>query len=339
MDQTKVAILGAGSWGTALANVVAENGHAVKIWGHRAVTVDEINTQHTNKEYLGDRVLQASISATTDLLTAVDGAEIILSVVPTKATREVAKQLNQALEQLQQQSIVVAATKGLEPSTYKFASQMIGEEVEEQYLAGIAVIAGPSHAEGVIKHDPTTVTAVSEDLTVAERVQRVMSNSTFRVYTNDDVVGAELGGALKNVIAIAAGALQSLDYDANAKAALFTRGLNEMAQLGKAYGANPMTFMGLAGVGDLFATATSTHSRNFRAGMQLGAGLSKEAVIEHMGMVIEGISTTKVVHDLAQAKQVEMPISEAVYQVIYEGRDPKIAIRELMERPLHHEGK
>ncbi|KRN75456.1 hypothetical protein IV73_GL000623 [Weissella kandleri] len=339
MKQTKIAVLGAGSWGTALANVAAENGNQIMLWAHRAVTVEEINSRHTNKQYLGDRVLQANIQATTDLKAAVDGAEIVLSVVPTKATREVAKQLNQALVELRQSVIIVAATKGLEPETYKFASQMIEEEVMPQNLTGLAVLAGPSHAEGVIKHDPTTVVAVSKQLSIAKQVQAAMSNATFRVYTNDDVVGAELGGALKNVIAIAAGTLQSLGYDANAKAALFTRGLNEMTQLGRSYGANAMTFMGLAGVGDLFATATSEHSRNFKAGMQFGQGKTMDEVIDNMGMVIEGISTTKVVHDLAQQKGVEMPISEAVYQVLYAQEDPKIAINNLMERPLQQEGK
>jgi glycerol-3-phosphate dehydrogenase (NAD(P)+) len=339
VNKTTIAVLGAGSWGTALANVVAENGHDVRLWAHRKETVDEINQHHMNKKYLGDRVLQASIVATDDVKQAVDGADIVLSVVPTNATREVAVKLNTALSELQQKVIVVAATKGLEPGTYKLASDMIEEEVAPEFRSGVGVIAGPSHAEGVIKHDPTLVTAASVDLSVAQKIQAAFSNSSFRVYTNDDVIGSEIGGALKNVIAIAAGALQSLGYDDNAKAALFTRGLVEIARLGEAYGAKPETFMGLAGVGDLFATATSIHSRNFRAGLQLGAGKTMDEVVANMGMVIEGISTTKVVHDLASAKQVEMPISEAVYQVIYEGKAPKDAIKELMDRPLHQEGK
>ncbi|MCM0583316.1 NAD(P)H-dependent glycerol-3-phosphate dehydrogenase [Weissella diestrammenae] len=339
MSKKTIAVLGAGSWGTALANVVAENGHDVRLWAHRKETVDEINKHHMNKRYLGDRVLQASIVATDDMQQAIDGATIILSVVPTKATREVAGQLNQALSALAQSAIVVTATKGLEPKTYQLATEIIADEIDAKWLNGLAAIAGPSHAEGVIKHDPTLVTVASQNQSAAQQVQAAFSNSSFRVYTNDDLVGSELAGALKNVVAIAAGALQSLGYDDNAKAALFTRGLAEIARLGAAFGADEATFMGLAGVGDLFATATSIHSRNYRAGLQLGEGKSMDEVIAHMGMVIEGISTTKVVHELAAVKGVEMPIANAIYQVIYKGQAPKDAIKALMDRPLHHEGK
>lgn len=339
MSNEIIAVLGAGSWGTALANVAAENGHDVRLWSHRASQVAEINETHRNTKYLGDNPLNDGIVGFSDMQSAVENADIVLSVVPTKATREVAQQLVTVLANIDHSVILMAATKGLEPGTYKRVSEMLTEEVPAKYLKGLGVISGPSHAEGVIKHDPTLVSVASKDVVAAEKVQVAFSNQVFRVYTNTDVIGAEIGGALKNVIAIGAGALASLGYDANAKAALFTRGLAEISRLGQAFGANPITFMGLSGVGDLFATATSVHSRNFRAGVQLGEGKKLADVIEDMGMVIEGISTTKVAHELAQKKHIEMPITSAVYRVLYENVDVKEAIQTLMGRPVSQEGK
>ncbi|MBM7617994.1 glycerol-3-phosphate dehydrogenase (NAD(P)+) [Weissella uvarum] len=336
----KIAVLGAGSWGTALATVAADNQHEVALWTHKPAQAEEINATHLNQKYLGDNPLPEGIVATGDMADAVKDAQIVLSVVPTQATRIVAKQLAETLADFDNQKIIlVGATKGLEPGTYKRVSEMLDEEVPDQYLEGLAVIAGPSHAEGVVKHDPTLVTAVSENLAVAEKVQAAFTNDDFRVYTGSDVVGAEVGAALKNVIAIAAGALDGLGYDANAKAALFTRGLAEISRLGQAFGANPLTFMGLSGVGDLFVTATSIHSRNFRAGKQLGEGKTLEEVVQNMGMVIEGISTTKVAYEIAQQKNVTIPITEAIYHVIYDGLDIKAAIHDLMSRPVKQEGK
>ena len=339
MSNEIIAVLGAGSWGTALANVAAENGHDVRLWSHRASQVAEINETHRNTKYLGDNPLNDGIVGFSDMQSAVENADIVLSVVPTKATREVAQQLVTVLANIDHSVILMAATKGLEPGTYKRVSEMLTEEVPAKYLKGLGVISGPSHAEGVIKHDPTLVSAASKDVVAAEKVRAAFSNPVFRVYTNTHVIGAEIGGALKNVIAIGAGALVSLGYDANAKAALFTRGVAEISRLGQAFGANPITFMGLSGVGDLFATATSVHSRNFRAGVQLGEGKKLADVIEDMGMVIEGISTTKVAHELAQKKHIEMPITSAVYRVLYENVDVKEAIQTLMGRPVSQEGK
>ena len=339
MSNEIIAVLGAGSWGTALANVAAENGHDVRLWSHRASQVAEINETHRNTKYLGDNPLNDGIVGFSDMQSAVENADIVLSVVPTKATREVAQQLVTVLANIDHSAILMAATKGLEPGTYKRVSEMLTEEVPAKYLKGLGVISGPSHAEGVIKHDPTLVSAASKDVVAAEKVQAAFSNKLFRVYTNTDVNGAEIGGELKNVIAIGAGALASLGYDANAKAALFTRGLAEISRLGQAFGANPITFMGLSGVWDLFATETSLHSRNFREGVQLGEGKKLADVIEDMGMVIEGISTTKVAHELAQKKHIEMPITSAVYRVLYENVDVKEAIQTLMGRPVSQEGK
>ncbi|MCW0953655.1 NAD(P)H-dependent glycerol-3-phosphate dehydrogenase [Weissella ceti] len=338
MTEHKIAVLGAGSWGTALANVAAENGHNVMLWTYKESQVPEINELHTNAQYLGDNPLHHGVIATADMKTAVDGAELVLSVVPTKVTRQVVKHLAQVLVELNQSPIVMAATKGLEPETYLRVSEVLSEEIPAKYRRGLGVISGPSHAEGVIKHDPTLVTAVSENLAIAQAVQGLMTNSDFRMYTGTDVIGAEIGGALKNVIAIGAGALETLGYDANAKAALFTRGLAEIGRLGQAYGANPITFMGLSGMGDLFVTATSVHSRNYRAGQQLGEGKSLAQIEADMGMIIEGISTTKVAHEIAQAKHVDMPITDMIYEVLYNDKDIKLSVCELMGRPTHQEG-
>lgn len=338
MSNEIIAVLGAGSWGTALANVVAENGHDVRLWTYKPAQVAEINEEHRNSRYLGDNSLSTGVVATADMAAAVRDATIILSVVPTKATRSVGEQLAGILVASDANPIVFAATKGLEPETFMRPSEILTSVLPDSLRDRIGIISGPSHAEGVIKHDPTLVTAVSSNLQAAEQVQAAFSNDTFRVYTNDDVTGAEFGAALKNVIAIGAGALETLGFDSNAKAALFTRGLAEISRLGQAFGANPLTFMGLSGVGDLFVTATSVHSRNFRAGMQLGQGKQLDDIIEDMGMVIEGISTTKVAHDLAQAKHVDMPITDAIYRVLYENQNIKDAIKQLMSRDLQREG-
>lgn len=339
MKKEVIAVLGAGSWGTALAHVAAENGHDVRLWTYKPAQVNEINNEHLNRAYLGEVAIDPNVVATADMQAAVKDATIVLSVVPTKATREVAHQLAGVLDTLDQKVTLVAATKGIEPDTYKRPSEMLTEEVAPKNRSGVGIIAGPSHAEGVIKHDPTLVTMVSENIQIAEQMQAAFSNQFFRAYTNTDLVGSEFGGALKNVIAIGAGAIDALGYDANAKAALFTRGLAEISRLGQAFGANPITFMGLAGVGDLFVTATSVHSRNFRAGVQLGKGKSVAEVIADMGMVIEGISTTKVVHELGQLKHVPMPITDAIYDVLYEGKNTKEVVTALMDRELQQEGK
>lgn len=328
----KIAVLGAGSWGTALANVLTENGHDVRLWSHNPAQVAEINEQHTNTRYLKDAQLDSKLVAFADMSTAVSDVDIVLSVVPTKAVREVAAQLAKILVANDQKVIVAHATKGIEQKTYKRVSEMLSEEIPANNTVAIAVLSGPSHAEDVIKHDLTLVTVASTSMPIAERVQKAFSNHNFRVYTNDDVIGTEMGSALKNIIAIGAGALVSLGYGDNAKAALLTRGLAEISRLGLAFGANPLTFIGLSGVGDLIVTGTSKNSRNWRAGYQLGLGKSLAEVEADMGMVIEGVSTTKAAKELAAQRHVEMPITDAIYQVLYENKDIKTAIKELMQR-------
>lgn len=333
----KIAVLGAGSWGSTLANMLVENGHNVSLWARNQAQVDQLNNEHINPEYMKDFVYSDKLVATTDMKSAVAGASVILIVIPTKGLRQVASQLNTILAELDQQPLIIHATKGLEQNTYKRPSQMIAEEIAPDHRAGIVVLSGPSHAEDVAIKDMTAVTAASSNLEAAKKVQQLFSNSYFRVYTNDDVIGAEFGAALKNIIAIGAGAIQGLGYHDNARAALITRGLAEIRRLGVAFGANPMTFIGLSGVGDLVVTATSKNSRNWRAGYQLGQGWKLDDVITNMGMVIEGVYTTKAAYELSRKRQVKMPITEALYDVLYNGKDIKDAITQLMKRDLTSE--
>lgn len=328
----KIAVLGAGSWGSVLANLLVGNNEEVMLWSRDSEQVVTMNRWHINPQYMKDFKYSPDLKATDDMEEAVRDAEYILMVIPTKGLREVAGNLNKILVKLDQKPLLIHATKGLEQETYKRPSQMLAEEIDEDHRQDIVVLSGPSHAEDVAIQDMTAVTAACANLTAAERVQKLFSNNFFRVYTNDDIIGAEFGGALKNIIAIGAGALQGLGYKDNARAALITRGLAEIRRLGVAFGANPFTFIGLSGVGDLVVTATSKNSRNWRAGYQLGQGRQLEDVISNMGMVIEGIYTAKAAYELAQKRNVKMPITEALYRVLYEGEDIETAITNLMSR-------
>lgn len=328
----KIAVLGAGSWGSVLANLLVGNNEEVMLWSRDSEQVVTMNRWHINPQYMKDFKYSPDLKATDDMEEAVRDAEYILMVIPTKGLREVAGNLNKILVKLDQKPLLIHATKGLEQETYKRPSQMLAEEIDEDHRQDIVVLSGPSHAEDVAIQDMTAVTAACANLTAAERVQKLFSNNFFRVYTNDDVIGAEFGGALKNIIAIGAGALQGLGYKDNARAALITRGLAEIRRLGVAFGANPFTFIGLSGVGDLVVTATSKNSRNWRAGYQLGQGRQLEDVISNMGMVIEGIYTAKAAYELAQKRNVKMPITEALYRVLYEGEDIETTITNLMSR-------
>ncbi|MGV3488072.1 MAG: NAD(P)H-dependent glycerol-3-phosphate dehydrogenase [Tuberibacillus sp.] len=324
-----VAVLGAGSWGTALAMVLADNGHTVKLWGRRQEQMDEINEEHRNERYLPGVELPETIIGTTDIKETLTDVDIIILVTPTKSMREV---LGQLREQLTQPVTIVHASKGIEPGTSKRISEIIEEELPQHLRRAICVLSGPSHAEEVCQRQPTTVAVSSVDLNSAKLIQDLFINQNFRVYTNDDVVGVELGGALKNIIALGAGISDGLGYGDNAKAALITRGLAEITRLGVHLGAHPLTFTGLAGMGDLVATCTSVHSRNWRAGNLLGKGLPLEDTLEQIGMVVEGVRTTKAAYYLAGEQKVSMPITEALYEVLFAGKDPKQAVDELMGR-------
>ncbi|MFI3886433.1 NAD(P)H-dependent glycerol-3-phosphate dehydrogenase [Streptococcus parauberis] len=336
MNKQKVAILGPGSWGTALSQVLIDNGHQVILWGDSEQQITEINTEHTNTRYFNDIVLDERITATTNLKEALAEVDAILFVVPTKVTRLVAKQVADVLDH---KVTIMHASKGLEPGTHERLSTVISEEIPAELRSDIVVVSGPSHAEETIVRDITLITAASKDLDSAKYVQSLFSNRYFRLYTNSDVIGVETAGALKNIIAVGAGALHGLGYGDNAKAAVITRGLAEITRLGVKLGANPLTYSGLSGVGDLIVTGTSVHSRNWRAGDALGRGEKLEDIERNMGMVIEGISTTKVAYEIAQELGVYMPITSAIYRVIYEGAEVKASILEMMSNEFRSENE
>ncbi|MCK6145536.1 NAD(P)H-dependent glycerol-3-phosphate dehydrogenase [Enterococcus hirae] len=325
----RVAVLGAGSWGAALAQVLAENGHDVRLWGHRQSQIDEINQQHTNQKYLPDYHLSTSIRGFSELKQAVQDIDALLFVIPTRAIRSVAQEV---VTKLNTKPVIIHASKGLEQETHKRISEILLEEIPSDKRQSIAVLSGPSHAEEVANHDITTITAASTDQKTASFVQKLFMNHYFRIYTNPDVIGVEMGAALKNIIALGAGAIHGLGFGDNAKAAIMTRGLAEISRLGVAMGANPLTFIGLSGVGDLIVTCTSIHSRNWRAGNLLGKGHELSEVLENMGMVVEGVHTTKAAKELAQQVGVDMPITQTIYEVLYENKNVQIAAREIMLR-------
>ena len=328
-EKKRITIIGAGSWGTALAMVLADNEHEVRLWGHNQNQIDEINQFHTNKKYLPNIQLPEGIKGYASLEQALEDVDTIVLSVPTKAYREV---LGNIAKLAKNPLTVVHVSKGIEPDSLLRISEMIEEVSSPTWLKDIVVLSGPSHAEEVSLRHPTTVAVSSKNMKAAEYVQDLFINQNFRVYTNPDLIGVEIGGALKNIIALAAGITDGLGYGDNAKAALMTRGLAEISRLGTAMGANPLTFSGLTGIGDLIVTCTSVHSRNWRAGNMLGKGQKLEEVLENMGMVVEGVRTTKAAYQLAKKYDVNMPITEALYHVLFDEQDVKAAVDQLMTR-------
>lgn len=326
---TKITVFGTGSFGTALANVLAENGHSVLMWGKNENTVDEINQSHQNKRYLKDVTLIETIKATNQLEQAVNFSDIFLIALPTKAIRDVVTEINQHIKT---KKTFIHVAKGIENETFKRVSEMIEDSVSKNHKNGVGVLSGPSHAEEVVIKQPTTVAASSKDEHISKLIQDLFMNDYLRVYTNNDLIGVELGGALKNIIAVASGIVAGMGYGDNAKAALMTRGLAEISRLGEKLGADPMTFLGLGGIGDLIVTCTSTHSRNYTLGYKLGKGKTTEEALNEMNMVVEGIYTTKSVYHLAKAQNVDMPITNALYKVLFEGKPVKDSVKDLMGR-------
>ncbi|MCM3627438.1 NAD(P)H-dependent glycerol-3-phosphate dehydrogenase [Paenibacillus glycanilyticus] len=329
----RAAVLVAGSWGTALAAVLAGNGYDVRLWTRSAEHAEQMNTSGTNEKYLPGVTLPSSLHATTDIEEALRDAELALFVAPSSAMRAVAKQ---AAPYLAEGTLVVHATKGFEADTLKRMTTVLSEELNRT-AEKIVVLSGPSHAEEVIRKQPTTVVVASAELKAAEQAQDAFMSTYFRVYTNPDVVGVEVAGAIKNIIALGAGLSDGLGFGDNAKAALLTRGLAEISRLGTAMGANPLTFAGLAGVGDLVVTCTSKHSRNWRAGSMLADGTPLEEVLERMGMVVEGVRTTRAANELAKQYDVQMPITAELYSVLFANNSPKSAVENLMGRLKTHE--
>ena len=330
---TKIAVLGAGSWGTVLGSMLADKGYEIVLYGNNAKVNDEVNQHHTNEHYMKNWQVNETVTATGDLKQALKDAEIVLFVLPTQAIRSVAQNVSKVLKQIKAKPLLVTATKGIEPGSKKLISEILTEEIYPDDEDKIVAISGPSHAESVAQKDVTAISCASTSRENAQKVQQLFSNDYFRLYTNSDLIGVEVAGAVKNVIAIAAGILVGKHYGDDAKAALMTRGLAEITRLGVNYfGADPMTFSGLSGIGDLIVTCTSVNSRNWRCGKQLGEGKSLDYILQNMGQVVEGATTVKAVHELCQEKQIDMPISEAIYRVLYQNSNVDDEITKMMGR-------
>ncbi len=327
----KAVVIGAGSWGTTLANLLTHTGHEVRIWAREPEVVESINQGHVNELFLPGRPLHASLVAHRDIPAAVRGAELVVSATPSHAVRWVSREVAAALAG---RPVVVSVSKGLEADTLDTMSAVLEETLPD---LSVVALSGPTFAQEVYDRQPTAVVAASGDLTAAERVQQAFSTSTFRVYTGSDVVGVELGGALKNVIALAAGILDGMGLGHNPRAALITRGLAEMTRVGKARGADPATFAGLAGMGDLILTATGALSRNRSLGVEIGKGRRYADVLAERRSVAEGVHTARAAVELGRRAGVELPIASEVSQILFEGKSPGRAIADLMERELKAE--
>lgn len=328
-----IAVIGAGSWGTALAGVLGQKHQSVILWARSPKLAENIHSTRENSNYLPGCKLPATVSVTDDLAKAASNTQLIILVTPSHAIRQMAQAL---APYISTGTIIVSAAKGMELTTVKRMSEVIAEEIP---LAKehIAILSGPNHAEEVALNQPTATVAAAKSRKVAEYVQDTFMLPFFRVYTNPDVIGVELAGTLKNIIALGVGIAEGLDFGDNAKSALMTRGLAEITRLGMAIGANPLTFAGLAGIGDLIATCTSVHSRNRRAGLMLAAGKTVDEIQAETSMVVEGIRATKAAYQLASKYKVEMPITEQIYEVLYQNKSSKNAVLELMTRGRTHE--
>lgn len=326
------AVLGAGSWGTALGMLLAGNGHPVTLWEHRPEQAAVLERDRSNERFLPGIPFPDNLKVTADLASALPDADVILIVVPSHAFRQTLRALK---PHLQPNHKVAWGTKGLEPDTRKLLHQLAREELGEQ--VSLAVISGPTFAREVARKLPGAVTVASRDPDFALQLARALANDHFRAYTGSDIIGVELGGAVKNVLAIAAGAADGLGFGANARAALIARGLAEMLRLGLAMGARHDTFMGLTGLGDLVLTCTDDQSRNRRLGLALGQGKTVEETVRAIGQVVEGINTSREIHALAEEHNVDMPITEQVYLVLHEGHTPREAVHALMERAIRPE--
>lgn len=327
---SKIFITGAGSWGTAVAVMLANNGNKVLLWTNEDEKGKLLQKDRENKQLLPGIKFPDGLEVTLDLRRAAE-CEIVAIVVPSSAVREVSKRLKGIVNSEQ---IIVNLAKGIEEGTLLRMSEVIGQELSN---IPFAALLGPSHAEEVGRGMPTTVTVSSKSREVAERVQNVFMNPLFRIYTTPDLVGVELGSSLKNVIALSAGVCDGMEFGDNTKAALMTRGLTEMARLGVAMGGKPQTFAGLSGVGDLIVTCTSMHSRNRRAGILIGQGKSIDEALKEVGMVVEGYKATKAAYELSKKYNVEMPITTEAYHILYEGKDCKQGIYDLMTREKRNE--
>ena len=326
-----ISILGGGSWGTALSKLLSENGHNVTVWLRNEAQARDLSQNRVNIKYLPEVKIPENVVFTSNINEAAKKAEILLLVIPTQMVRGVLKQIK---DEYKDNKIIINASKGIEIGTMLLVSDIVKEETKNSVFA---VLSGPSHAEEVGLSMPTAITVACEDKDVAEEIQDIFMSEYFRVYTNEDVKGAELGGSLKNIIALGAGISDGVGYGDNAKAALMNRGIVEIARLGIAMGADIHTFYGLTGIGDLIVTCTSRHSRNWNAGYLIGQGLTKDEAIKKVGMIVEGIPTTYAAYELSKKLMVEMPIVDAMYDVLENKADVKDTVNKLMLRDKKEE--
>ena len=333
-NNLNIGVVGAGSWGTALANLLAVKGYSIDLWVFEKEVIDQIRNLGENQYFLPDVRLSPNLNPQNDLARVVTGKDLLLLVVPSHVMRETTLGMT---EYVAPDTVIASASKGIENKTYLTMTGVLQETLPQVPLEHLAAISGPSFAREVAQNLPTVVTAASKDLKIAALVQQVMATPYFRVYTSDDLVGVELGGSLKNVVAIAAGIIDGLQLGLNTRAALITRGMTEIRRLGLKMGANPRTFTGLAGFGDLILTCTGDLSRNHTVGKKIGEGQKVNDILGEMRMVAEGVKTAKSVYNLSRKLDVDMPISHEIYRILYEDLDPKEAVYRLMTRDLKQE--
>jgi glycerol-3-phosphate dehydrogenase (NAD(P)+) len=333
-SKLKIGVVGAGSWGTALANLLASKGYKIDWWVFEKEVKEQILQSGENTVFLPGFKLSSNLNPSNDLAEVVSAKDVVLVVVPSHVVRQTTLNMT---GHLAKDTIVVAASKGIENKTHLTMTGVMQETLADIPSVHLAVLSGPSFAREVAANLPTVVTVASEDAHVAAQVQQVMALPYFRVYTSEDVTGVELGGSLKNVIAIAAGVIDGLQLGLNTRAALITRGMTEIRRLGLKMGANPRTFTGLAGFGDLILTCTGDLSRNHTVGQKIGHGEKVNDILGNMRMVAEGVKTAKSVYNLSRKLKVEMPISHETYRILYEDLSPKEAVMKLMTRDLKQE--
>jgi glycerol-3-phosphate dehydrogenase (NAD(P)+) len=327
----KFAVLGAGSWGSAISMVLNDNGHEVTVYGRNEEYINEINEKRVSSKYLPGIKIDEKINFTSNIENAISGAGVIVLSVSSQAVRSV---LEKVKDKISEEVIIVNLSKGIENNSLMTISQIVKELLPQNTFV---VLSGPSHAEEVASRVPTALVAASESKEGSQLIQSLLSNLYIRIYTNSDVLGVELGGALKNIIALAAGVIDGMGYGDNTKAALMTRGMSEIALMGEKIGARNETFKGLTGIGDLIVTCTSMHSRNRRCGILLGKGYSLEEALKEIGMVVESVYTIKAAYDLSKKLNVEMPITEELYKVLYENENPLSSLKRLMTREMKSE--
>lgn len=322
---SKIAFIGGGSFGTALAVLLANKGNEVTVYDKDESVISDININKRNKKYLPELIIPDGVMATLNIKEAVKDVDFVVIAVPSHVVRIVAKELSPIIND---KATVISIAKGIEEGTDKRLSEVLSDEINNP----VVVLSGPSHAEEIAKNVPTTIVVTSKTMDKAKEVQDLFMTEDFRVYTNEDIIGVEVGGAVKNVIAFAAGVIDGLGYGDNTKAALMTRGMKEISRIGVALGGKEETFYGLTGMGDLIVTCTSMHSRNRRAGIMIGEGKSLDETLKEVGMVVEGVKACKAFYELKEKIGIDMPITDALYKALFMNKNPKEAITELMIR-------